>query len=79
MNNLRIIFVKIILVMSSLLILSGYAKKIDAQTAHPKITEIPIKVELLSKIGSDKENENFYDPYSLHRSLEMTIVSSFRF
>ena len=46
------------------MILSGYAKNIDSQTAHPKITENPLKVELLLKIGSDKENENFYDPYS---------------
>ena len=54
----------IILVMSLLLILSGYAKNIDFQTSHRKITENPLKVELLLKIGSDKENEDFYDPYS---------------
>jgi len=50
--------------MSSLLILSGYAKNIDSQTAHPQITENLLKVELLLKIGSDKANEDFYDPYS---------------
>ena len=64
MNNLRIFLIKIIFVMSSLLILSGYAKNIDSQTSHRKITENPLKVELLLKIGSDKENEDFYDPYS---------------
>ena len=47
--------------MSSLLILSGYSKNIDSQTAHPKITENPLKVELLLKIGPDKENEDFSD------------------
>ncbi len=64
MNNLRIFLIKIILVMSPLLILCGYAKNIDSQTAHPKITENPLKVELLLKIGSDKENEDFFNPYS---------------
>ena len=63
MKNLRIILI-IILVLSSSLILSGFAKNIDSQTAHPKIAEIPIKVELLFKLGSDKENEDFYGPRS---------------
>ncbi len=63
MNNLRF-FLIIILVLSSSLILSGFAKNIDSQTAHPKITEIPIKVELLFKLGSDKENEDFYKLHS---------------
>ena len=63
-NNLRIFSIIIILIMSSLLILSGYAKNIDSQTAHPKITENPLKVELLLTIGSDKENEDFFNPYS---------------
>ena len=64
MNNFRIFLIKIILVLSSLLILTGYAKSIDSQTAHSKITENPLKVELLLKIGSDKENEAFYNPLS---------------
>ena len=64
MNNMRNISIKIILVLSSSLILSGYAKNIDSQTANPKIAEIPIKVELLFKLGSDKENEDFYGPRS---------------
>lgn len=59
MNNLRF-FLIIILVLSSSLILNGFAKNIDFQTANPKITEIPIKVKLLYKLGSDKENEDFY-------------------
>lgn len=59
MNNLRF-FLIIILVLSSSLILSGFAKNIDFQTANPKITEIPIKVKLLYKLGSDKTNEDFY-------------------
>jgi len=63
MKNLRIILI-IILVLSSSLILSGFAKNIDSQTAHPKIAEIPIKVELLFKLGSDKENEDFYKLHS---------------
>lgn len=60
MNNLRF-FLIIILVLSSSLILNGFAKNIDFQTANPKITEIPIKVKLLYKLGSDKENEDFYN------------------
>jgi len=64
MNNLRNFSIKTILVLSSLLILSGFAKNVDSQTAHPKITESPLKVELLLKIGSDKENEDFFDPNS---------------
>jgi hypothetical protein len=79
MKKLRILLIKIILVMGSLLILSGFAKNIDSQAENLKITENPIKVEFLFKLGSDKENEDFYDPYSLHRSLKTTIVSSFRF
>ena len=63
MNNLRN-FLIIILVLSSSLILSGFANNINSQTAHPEITEIPIKVELLFKLGSDKENEDFYKPRS---------------
>ncbi|MCJ7579582.1 MAG: 6-bladed beta-propeller [Candidatus Aminicenantes bacterium] len=63
MNNLRIILI-IILVMSSFFILYGYAENIDSQTAHPKIMENPVEVELLVKIGSDKENEAFFNPLS---------------
>ena len=63
MNNLRF-FLIIILLLSSSLILSGFAKNIDFQMANPKITEIPIKVKLLYKLGSDKENEDFYKPRS---------------
>lgn len=64
MNNSRIFIIKIILIISSLFILSGFSKNVYSQTAHPKITEIPIKVELLFKLGSDKENEDFYRPES---------------
>ncbi len=64
MIYLRIYFVKIVLLVSSVVIFSGYAKSIDSQKAHPKITETPLKVELLLKIGSDKENEAFYNPLS---------------
>jgi len=63
MNNLRF-FLIIILLLSSSLILSGFAKNIDFQTANPKITEIPIKVKLLYKLGSDKANEDFYKLHS---------------
>lgn len=64
MKNLRIFIIKIILVISSLFILSGFSKNVYSQKAHPKITETPLKVELLLKIGSDKENEAFFNPLS---------------
>ena len=64
MISLRYSLIKIMLVISSFLILSVYAKNIYSQTAHPKILENPIKIELLLKIGSDKENEAFFNPLS---------------
>lgn len=52
-------------IMSSLLILIGSALSGKSQMPQQnKITEKPLKVELLLKIGSDKENEDFFRPSS---------------
>lgn len=65
MKKKRMYLIIINIIINSLLILNGYGLSDKSHWPNQnKITEKPMRVELLLTIGSDKENEDFFDPFS---------------
>lgn len=70
----RLFLIKMLFFINAAIILCGFARQ-----AQPKIiTERPMKAELVLKIGSDKENEDFFKPgsFAIDRSGRIFIMDT---
>lgn len=63
--NIRIFLIKLLILINSIMIFNGYGLSDVARWLNNnKIIERPMRAELIQKIGSDKENEDFFNPMS---------------
>ncbi|MBN2519458.1 MAG: 6-bladed beta-propeller [Bacteroidales bacterium] len=62
--NKRPISINLLLILNLIIIFSGYVLGDNFCGSGDKIIEKPMKAELVQKIGSDKKNEDFFNPES---------------